>query len=101
MLKLLFASFLAILLIGCATYGKPITDSQLAQVEEGRSTKAEVVALFGAPLASTRNSDGTEVLSWGYSHVGFAGTSAKSQGLSVVFDQSGVVKSYSVTGMQR
>lgn len=90
---------MAIALSACATYGKPVTQAQLDAIQQGKTTREELVASFGQPLAVTKNSDGTQVMSWGYSHVGFAGSNYKSQGLSVILDPSGKVVSYTTTDM--
>jgi len=98
-IKLITAA-LIVLLSACSTYGTPITQDKLAGIKQGETTRSEAVAILGQPLATTSNSDGTQVLSWGYSRVGFAGSSVKSQGLSVILDARGIVKSYSITGME-
>tara|TARA_R110000868_G_scaffold307724_1_gene569375 strand:+ start:3112 stop:3417 length:306 start_codon:yes stop_codon:yes gene_type:complete len=101
-MKRLFTIISACILIAaCATSGRPISNDQLSSVQEGVTTRSEVVAMFGPPLATTRNSDGTEILSWGYSKVGFAGSSVESQGLSVVIGPDGTVTTYSVTGFKQ
>ena len=42
------------ILLGCATgrerFGRPIASERLAQIEVGRSTRSEVLALLGPPL---------------------------------------------------
>lgn len=83
----------------CATYGKPVTDAQLDSIKQGVTTKGDLLATFGQPLATARNSDGTQVMSWGYSHVGFGGSNYKNQALSVILDASGKVVSYTTTDM--
>lgn len=89
----------ACVLAACTTYGKPVTQAQLDQIKQGVTTKEELLTSFGKPLASTRNSDGTQVLSWGYTKVGFAGSSYANQGLSVVLGADGKVVSYTTTDM--
>lgn len=101
MIKILTVIALCVAVAACATSGRPIGNDQLSSVQEGVTTRSEVVAMFGPPLATTRNSDGTEVLSWGYSKVGFAGSSVESQGLSVVIGPDGTVTNYSVTGFKQ
>ncbi len=87
----------AFVLTACSTYGKPVTQEQLDKIERGVTTRGDLVSSFGAPLMVTKNSDGTEIMSWGYAKVGFAGSSYKNQGLSVVLDASGKVSSYTTT----
>lgn len=98
MRKLITTAILAVALTGCATSGQKITQDQLNQVVQGKTTKAETVQLFGEPTSVTQSSDGTQILGWGYAHVGFAGIGTEVQGLSVVFDENQLVKSYTRTG---
>lgn len=86
-------------LVACTSYGKPVTEAQLDAIKQGVTTKEDLLSSFGQPLAVTRNSDGTQVMSWGYAHVGFAGSSYKNQALSVILDASGKVVSYTTTDM--
>lgn len=94
-----FAAALAVAISACASYGKPVTQEQLDAIQQGKTTRDDLVASFGQPLAVTKNSDGTQVMSWGYSYVGFAGSNYKSQGLSVILDSAGKVVSYTTTDM--
>lgn len=85
-------------LAACATqYGNPVTQGQLDQIKQGVTTKNDLVSSFGSPLATSRNSDGTQVMSWGYAKVGFAGSSYSNQALSVILDSSGKVVSFTTT----
>ena len=98
-MKRLFVLLAACVLAACTTYGKPVTQAQLDQIKQGVTTKEELLSSFGQPLATTRNSDGTQVLSWGYTKVGFAGSSYENQGLSVILDAAGKVASFTTTDM--
>ena len=82
------------LLAACSTYGKPVTQAQLDQIQQGVTTKDDLLSSFGKPLTVTKNSDGTQIMSWGYAKVGFAGSSYSNQALSVVLDSSGKVASF-------
>ncbi|MGE8335743.1 hypothetical protein [Pseudomonas laurylsulfatiphila] len=93
----MFALVAVCLLAACTTYGKPVTQEQLDQIKQGVTTKEDLLGSFGPPLATARNSDGTQVMSWGYANVGFAGTSYKNQALSVVLDSAGKVVSFTTT----
>nr|WP_298117446.1 hypothetical protein [uncultured Pseudomonas sp.] len=81
-------------LAGCASHGKPITQQQIDRIEEGKTTKQELLASFGKPIAVLKNSDGTEVIGWGYARIGFAGTSYQNQSISVTLDPDGKVIRY-------
>lgn len=87
----------ACLLAACSTYGKPVTQAQLDQIKQGITTKQDLLSSFGKPLVTARNSDGTQVMSWGYAKVGFAGSSYTNQALSVVLDSAGKVVSFTTT----
>lgn len=90
----------ACLLAACSTqYGKPVTEAQLDAIKQGVTTKDDLLASFGPPLATARNSDGTQVMSWGHAKVGFAGSSYSNQALSVILDSSGKVVSFTTTDM--
>lgn len=82
------------LLAACSTFGKPVTRAQLDQIQQGVTTKDDLLSSFGKPLTVTKNSDGTQIMSWGYAKVGFAGSSYSNQALSVVLDSSGKVVSF-------
>jgi hypothetical protein len=82
------------LLAACSTFGKPVTQAQLDQIQQGVTTKDDLLSSFGKPLTVTKNSDGTQIMSWGYAKVGFAGSSYSNQALSVVLDYSGKVASF-------
>ncbi|MCO7575353.1 MULTISPECIES: hypothetical protein [Pseudomonas chlororaphis group] len=98
-MKKIITLIAACIVSACTTYGKPVTDAQLDAIKQGVTTKDDLLASFGQPLATARNSDGTQVMSWGYAHVGFAGSSYKNQALSVILDASGKVVSYTTTDM--
>jgi len=96
-MKKMFIVVLACVLAACSTYGKPVTQAQLDQIKQGVTTKDDLLSSFGKPLVTARNSDGTQVMSWGYAKVGFAGSSYTNQALSVVLDSSGKVASFTTT----
>ena len=56
-------------------------------VIEGKTTKAEILEIFGAPNITTRDSSGTEV--WTYQRAGQAAqSSSNSGGWTVLFERS-------------
>ena len=85
-------------LIGCATSGRKITQAQLDQVVSGQTTRSELIALFGPPTSEVYSSDGSQILGWGYAHVGFMGTNTEVQGVSMVIGADGTVTGYTRTG---
>jgi hypothetical protein len=91
---------LAILITGCSnTIGTKMTKSQMDQVASGRTTSADLVALFGEPTRIIKNSDGTQDLEWGYAKAGFAGIGNEMQGVSFAMGKDGTVKSYKSEGI--
>ena len=90
----------ALMLSACATTGgKPISQQQVEAIKPGQTTRDDLLSVFGKPLVRTQNSDGTEVLAWGYAKIGFAGSSYENQSISVIFGQDGKVVSYTTSQM--
>lgn len=85
-------------LMGCATSGRKITQAQLDQVVSGQTTRSELIALFGPPTSEIYSSNGSQILGWGYAHVGFMGVNTEVQGVSMVIGADGTVTGYSRTG---
>ena len=99
-MRIMSTLVLAILITGCSnTFGTKITKSQMDQVVSGRTTSADLVALFGKPTRIIQNSDGTQDLEWGYAKVGFAGIGNEMQGVSFAMGKDGTVKSYKSEGI--
>lgn len=97
-MRKIFVLLAACVLASCATqYGKPVTQAQLDQIKQGVTTKNDLLSSFGNPLTTSSNSDGTQIMSWGYAKVGFAGSSYSNQALSVIIDSSGKVVSFTTT----
>ena len=122
---MLVLSTIALLALGaCTSKNKTVQKSNLtfgtvkSQIKKGQTTQAEVVQLLGAPNLVTKNSHGNEV--WTYSRqsydsetgafggglVLFGGASAFSSSASssfdliITFNETDVVKDYSVTASQ-
>ncbi len=89
---------LAIIFSGCASSGTKITQGQIDQIVQGQTTRTELLSIFGPPMSEHHNSDGTQILTWGYAYVGFAGAGTETQGLSVILGQDGKVSGFSRTG---
>jgi outer membrane protein assembly factor BamE (lipoprotein component of BamABCDE complex) len=80
------------------------------KMTEGKTSKAEVKALFGSPLKTNFTDGGLEIWNFEFTNVSldavsyvpivnlFGGTSSgKKKELVVLFDQSGIVKRYSMS----
>ncbi|GEM_PF-685250 len=88
----------ALILSACATSGgHPISQQQIEAIKPGQTTRDDLLSAFGKPLVRSQNSDGTEVLGWGYAKIGFAGSSYENQSISVIFGQDGKVVSYTTS----
>ena len=58
---------IAVILSGCATYGKKIDASAVMKIEQGKTTEQEVYALLGKPMSSSIAQDGKKFLM--YMHI--------------------------------
>lgn len=108
--SLVFVAFLA----GCASTGnvaiKEETESTIStKLIQGKTTKAEVRSLFGAPLSTTFTDAGNEIYKYSFSKtqanasnfipiVGIftAGAHGTEKNLTIMFDDKGIVKRYSL-----
>jgi outer membrane protein assembly factor BamE (lipoprotein component of BamABCDE complex) len=99
--KLLAALCIVVTLVGCTTTqgNSALTNREsVASIKEGKTTKADISRMFGAPAGTTKSTDGTEGWVYSYSSANMAPffASVKMKQLSVNFDKNGVVSSYSV-----
>lgn len=97
-MKLLIRPFAVILILSlcflsaCATVGKEFDESLVKTVQNGKTTKGEVLGMFGKPF-KTGLQNGDEI--WIYEvNTYTAGKPDASKNLTIVFSESGVVKSH-------
>ncbi|MBU3565993.1 hypothetical protein [Polynucleobacter sp. MWH-HuK1] len=102
----LLAPFLSVFLLlqGCSvksiSHGSEITDQQIAQIEDGKTTKSDIFVQFGNP---SKVMDGEKAFFYSWtrgsknSFLGIGAGSAYSYSLVVIFDDKGVVKSHKLT----
>lgn len=61
---------LALIASGCTGLdmksGKPIEKESLSRIQKGRTTRQEIESIYGKPLSTVLNGDGTETLVYGY-----------------------------------
>jgi outer membrane protein assembly factor BamE (lipoprotein component of BamABCDE complex) len=85
--------------IGVEQGNKEILDSnKTSQLVVGKTTKAEVRALFGEPNNITTRNDGWE--RWIYSYVKvkmFAASKSQSGGIGLIFDSNGILQRSSIS----
>ena len=100
-------------LAGCASSGVKVEERQLASFEKGKTTYSQVVAQLGQPNATTFMNDGRRVIVYSYVQaqarpesfipiVGLfvGGADARSNMVSMVFTQDGVLESSSASESQ-
>jgi outer membrane protein assembly factor BamE (lipoprotein component of BamABCDE complex) len=108
MRAIVIAAMLA--LAGCATSGTKISEGQMATMEKGKTTYAEVIARLGAPMMATKAGDGTQMAVYSFSKSQIAGATfipvvgmfaggMKMDGnvVTFTFDQAGVLKDYTTS----
>lgn len=93
MLKRLVIIFTCLIIAACATAGRPIPEESINKLEVGVTTPADATRMFGKPVATAKNSDGSIVLSWAYVKVSAFAT-ANQDTLTATFGESGVLSSY-------
>ncbi len=89
-------------LLGCApihfTSGRPFTAEQIRSIEQGKTTKAEVLKLLGDPQLAGKDDEGLDI--WTYMYIDAAApikggeAEAKFRRLTVTFEGE-MVKSFS------
>ena len=105
----------AILAVGCASVGnEKLRDetevSIQSKIVEGKTTKAEVRAIFGSPLTTSFTDGGQEIATYEFVSVSADGisyipivnlfgssASGKKKELVVLFDKSNIVQRYSMS----
>ena len=90
---------LAVFLIaGCVTMGQDFPAAPVKSIVNGKTTKDQVRATFGAPY-QTGIEDGMET--WTYYRIRYRGPKkTQSKELHISFDKQGVVDSYSFTSTE-
>ncbi len=111
MKRALVLVLLAGLLIGCASTGRKIDQSQVQTITKGETTKEQVVARLGSPDRIMKLGNGDTIFTYGYARVtakpatfipivgAFAGgANTQYQSCAVTFGPDGIVKN--ITSMQ-
>lgn len=92
MRQLFIVTITALLLAGCATIGAPFPSEHVEQLEVGKTSRAEVRDMFGAPWR-TGLEDGQPTWTYGNYRWSAFGED-RTEDLVVRFDGDGVVRSY-------
>lgn len=85
-----------VFLMGCATAerGRSFDTSKSQQIEIGKTTEAEVIALLGAPIRTKIKENGDKAVLYAHAEAKAAPFSVKSnsQHVAILFDKNGIVK---------
>jgi hypothetical protein len=101
----------ALILAGCASVGKNFDSRRINEIEKGKTTEADLVAMFGEPNNRGQNSSGVKTLMWIYSEARMrgetfipiagafvGGSDVKSKSLFVTLSPDGTVSDYNFSG---
>ena len=90
--------------LGCSyksiKHGEEISEDRVSNIEEGKTTKSDVLMEFGEP---TKTMDEEKVFFYSWTRgskssvFGFGGGEAYSKSLVIVFDEGGIVQKYKIT----
>lgn len=84
-------------LTGCVSLGKDFDEANIAKIQKGVTTEADLVAWFGKPSNRASMSDGTVSLMWSHYTSSYMGaTTGKT--LTVTLDSNGKVSNYTSSG---
>ena len=87
---------IVIALAGCASSGTKIDQTNVAKIAIGKTTKTEMIQMFGPPLSQGFGPEGKLTMVWFYVHVGPFGSGMVQQNLSVLFDTQDRVERYNL-----
>ena len=95
-LRIIVVLIISITMMSCASNGTKIEKSNVEKIVAGKTTKTEMITVFGNPLSQSFNSDGKLSMIWFYVYVGPFGTGMEHQNLAVLFDENEVVEKYNL-----
>jgi outer membrane protein assembly factor BamE (lipoprotein component of BamABCDE complex) len=85
-----------VFVLGCATAekGRSFDNQKAQQIEVGKTTEAEVVAMLGAPYRTKTSSNGEKKFRYahGQAKVVLGSVSSNYKVVDITFDRNGVVK---------
>jgi outer membrane protein assembly factor BamE (lipoprotein component of BamABCDE complex) len=97
-------------LAGCVTSGRELDPNAVAQIQKGRTNRSQVLQLLGQPQSISTDGNGTEVFVYMFVHAAatpvtyvpiagafVGGANSRSQLVTVVFAQGGIVKEVRTT----
>lgn len=96
MRKIAVCLAMLVFLFGCATAekGRSFDNQKAQQIDVGKTTEAEVVAMLGAPYRTKTSSNGEKKFRYahGQAKVVLGSISSNYQVVDITFDRNGVVK---------
>ena len=95
-LRIIVVLIISITMMSCASNGTKIEKSNVEKIVAGKTTKTEMITVFGNTLSQSFNSDGKLSMIWFYVYVGPFGTGMEQQNLAVLFDENEVVEKYNL-----
>jgi hypothetical protein len=103
--------FFVVTLASCASVGTNFDSRKITDIQKGKTTEPQLVAMFGKPNSRGVNSENGSTLMWIYSEAQVKGSTfiplagafvggatSKTKTLTVRLDQSGTVSGYDYTG---
>lgn len=94
-------------LLGCATVGREISQTQIDTLKQGETTIDQAITTLGQPTTITRTADGRRILAYSFAHAqarpasfipfvgAFAGgADVRSSLVLITFDSAGILQNY-------
>lgn len=94
--RMILAVLLCMFVASCASSGRKMEQSDLQKIVVGKTTKDEMIQLFGPPMSQSYGTEGKLAMIWIYVQVGPFGMGMKQQNLAVLFDQQERVEKYNI-----
>lgn len=103
----------ALVLVGCASSGKQFDTRKVNEIQKGKTTEADLFAMFGQPMARGQTGSGFKTFTWVYSEartkgetfIPFAGpfiggVDTRTKTLMVTVGTDGTVNDYNFSGSE-
>ena len=95
-MKKFVAMFLLLLCFGCVKMGKEISPTSVNSIVVNKTTKAQMLAMFGPPVTQSYDSDGKQALGWTHQDIGPFAFKVRTQILTAFFDENDVLTQYTI-----
>ncbi len=94
MAKHLLLLVLAGLFLGCATTGRPYNTAAINNLEIGKTTQNEVIAMLGPPLSARTLNNGIHIYDYTYAEAPFFTAGSNVDSLQIEFFKGVVIDKY-------